>query len=366
MLLFATQNFLPDIGGIQNYVTGMADAFAARGEKLEVFCDREDEPGAAVAIDRARPYPIHRFGGPRPWRSWRKARALRKRLAAGNVRAVVADSWKGLKQVPKSALARARVMCLAHGAELLVSPQSAKGRRISRALTKANIVAANSQFTAGLVRPFVQGKTDVRVLLPGVIPPLGAPREFPSRPQTNTRLLTIARLDPYKGIDRVLHTLPQLIERHAAIHYDIVGSGDDAVRLHALCSTLGLKNHVTFHGRVTEEKKAEFLRHAGIFILPSRLEPNEVEGFGIVFAEAGAFGVPSVGGADGGTPDAVLDGKTGLLVNGNDSVAIAAAVLLVLDDPELAATLGRAAFERFWSEFAWESAVGRFADALGL
>src|SRR5690242_18583513 len=105
MLLFTTQNFLPDFGGIQNYVTGLADAFAARGERIAVFCDREDERGTAAPIDGARTYPIRRFGGPRPWRSWRKARALRKHLAAAHVRAIVADSWKGLAQLQSADLA---------------------------------------------------------------------------------------------------------------------------------------------------------------------------------------------------------------------------------------------------------------------
>jgi phosphatidylinositol alpha-1,6-mannosyltransferase len=76
--------------------------------------------------------------------------------------------------------------------------------------------------------------------------------------------------------------------------------------------------------------------------------------------------VPSIAGRDGGTPDAVLDGKTGLLVDGNDSAAIAASVNRLLDDPALAVEMGRAAFERFRSEFAWESAIGRFVDALRL
>jgi phosphatidylinositol alpha-1,6-mannosyltransferase len=367
MLLFTTQNFAPDIGGIQNYVTGMADAFAARGEKIAVFCDREDEPGTAAAVDAAREYPTHRFGGPRPWRSWRKARAIRQRLAAGDVRAVVADSWKGLVQLPRSALANARVMCLAHGAELLAPPDSSKGRRISRALAKADVVAANSQFTAGLVRPFVHGNTEVRVLLPGVSAPSGAPKEFPSRASGMARrLLTIARFDPYKGIDRVLQALPQIMQRHSAVHYDIVGTGADAARLHALSKSLRVNGDVTFHGRVDEEKKEQLLRNADIFVLPSRLEPGEVEGFGIVFVEAGAFGIPSIAGHDGGTPDAVLEGKTGLLVDGNNAAAIAAAVNRLFDDPGFAAALGRAAFKRFRSEFAWEKAIGRFSEALAL
>src|SRR5277367_6366102 len=99
MILFASQNFLPDVGGTQLYVTGLADALAARGHTLEVYCDASSA-GAAHIIDAARPYPIRRFGGFRPWLRWRKARAVSERLAAGGVDALVTDTWKSLEQIP--------------------------------------------------------------------------------------------------------------------------------------------------------------------------------------------------------------------------------------------------------------------------
>ena len=362
MILFDTQNFLPDVGGTQTYVTGLADALAARGHPIAVYCDASSAD-AARRVDAARNYPILRFGGPRPWMRWRKARAVTARVAAGDVIAIVTDTWKSLSPLHARALGGVRVLCLGHGNEFLQKPDSAKERRMIASLAKANTLAANSRFTAKLAEPFAHGKTCV--LLPGVIPPAGAAREFaPRAPSKNPRLLTIARLEPRKGIDMVLRALPALRAVHPGLVYDIVGKGADRARLELLVRELGVAASVCFHAFVSENEKANFLRNADIFLLPNRREGSSVEGFGIVFEEAAAFGVPSIAGADGGTGDAVIAGQTGLIVDGEDERAIRDATLRLLADNDLRNRLAAAAHARFWSEFAWDAAVARFEKAL--
>lgn len=370
MILFTTQNFLPDVGGTQLYVTGLADALAARGHEVEVYCDTASR-GAARGVDQARNYPIHRFGGPRPWMRWRKARAVIGRLAdqigRSRVRAVVTDTWKSLELIPAESLLHARVFCLAHGSEFLIKPGSRKERRLRSALAKANIVAANSRFTASLAQPFAPGGTEVRVILPGIVPPSGAPRALPPRADDGTiRILTIARLEPRKGVDTVLASLPALREKIPGIHYDVIGKGEDAARLQQMTQQLGLSGTVTFHGYIPDEKKAALISGATLFALPNRREPGSVEGFGIVFLEAAAYGVPSLAGGDGGTADAVVDGETGRMVDGDDAAAVQQTLLTMLTDREACARLGDAAHERFWTTFAWDAAVTRFEQALRL
>lgn len=362
MILFDTQNFLPDVGGTQLYVTGLADALAARGHRIEVFCDASSAE-AAARVDAARNYPIRRFWGPRPWMRWRKARAVTARLAEGDVSAVATDTWKSLSPLKLRTLEGVRVFCLGHGNEFLQVPGSAKERRMIASLAKADIVAANSQFTATLAEPFARGK--VQVLLPGVIPPAGAAREYaPREPKQNPKLLTIARLEPRKGIDVVLRALPALRDAYPGLIYDIVGKGADRARLEKIVQEMGVAASVRFHAYVSENEKANFLRNADIFLLPNRREGHSVEGFGIVFQEAAAFGVPSIAGADGGTGDAVLEGETGLIVDGEDEAALRNAVLKLLGDNQLRNRLAAAAHRRFWNKFAWDAAVARFEKAL--
>ncbi|TAL02900.1 MAG: glycosyltransferase family 1 protein [Rhodospirillaceae bacterium] len=360
MILFDTQNFLPDIGGTQLYVTGLADALAARGHDLEVFCDTAR---TAQRVDRLRTYSIRRFGGVRPLRRYFKGRAATGRLSVGDVRAVVVDTWKSLEHFGPRA--SARVLCLAHGSEFLVEPGTGKARRLIAALAKADVVAANSAFTAALVAPFVTGKTRVQVIPPGVSPPEGAVSTLRPRDRHKAlHFITIARLEPRKGIDTVLRILPQLKAAHPRLVYDIAGEGNDQKRLAALVDQNGLGGTVRFHGRVTEPEKAALLRSADLFLMPNRRERNSVEGFGIVFLEAASFGVPSIAGADGGTAEAVEHGETGLIVDGNDTDAMRTTLVRLVEDDETRLTMGNAAHARFWSKFAWESAVARFESAL--
>ncbi|MBI3678631.1 MAG: glycosyltransferase family 4 protein [Proteobacteria bacterium] len=364
MILFATQNFLPDVGGTQLYVTGLADALAKRGHGIEVYCDASSA-GAAAKVDAARSYPIRRFWGPRPWMRLTKARAVNRRLARGGVKALITDTWKSLEHLSTEKLKGVRVMCLAHGSEFLVARGSRKERRLIACMAKADIVAANSQFTADELKRYAGGKTQVRVLLPGVTPPPLAPRQMPDLSGADApHILTIARLEPRKGIDAVLQSLPALRAAHPGLIYDVIGKGDDKARLIALARSLGVGESVRFHGYISEHEKAQLIAASEIFALPNRREPGSVEGFGIVFLEAAAYGVPSLAGADGGTGDAVLEGRTGLVVDAADPKNVETALLKLLGSGNERAAMGKAAHQRFWSEFAWDAAIARFEDAL--
>jgi phosphatidylinositol alpha-1,6-mannosyltransferase len=366
MILFATQNFLPSIGGTQLYVTGLADALAARGHAVEVYCDAASK-AAAAQVDSARTYPIRRFGGLRPVMRRNKAWAVMQRLASGGVRAVVTDTWKSLEHISADALAGVNVLCLAHGSEFLVPKDGTKERRMRECLAKASVVAANSHFTAALAEPHIGGKTALRVILPGVDPPVGASADFRSQGSaTAPRLLTIARLEPRKGVDAVLRALPALAREYPDITYDVIGKGEDRVRLLGLAEQLGMSNRVRFHGYISERQKAPLLNSATLFLMPNRREPGSVEGFGIVFVEAAAFGVPSIAGSDGGTSDAVRHERTGLVVDGANDRAIESAISTLLANGAARERMGIAAHRRFWSEFAWPAAVHRFEEALGL
>jgi glycosyltransferase involved in cell wall biosynthesis len=360
MILITTQNFLPSLGGIQNYVAGLANALAARGHVLCVLAN-----GQETKEDSALPFKLRRFAGLQPLRRRRKAHAVAKSILRDGVTHVIADSWKSLEHIPAQALTGVEVLCLGHGNEFLVPASSPKAKRIARALAKADVVAANSHFTAGLAQEFITSRTQVHVVLPGVTPPLGASSEWQERPRTH-RLLSIARLEPRKGVDSVLEALAALKPLFPDMIYDVVGGGGDLERLTRLADSLGIATHIHFHGRVSEARKSELLRAADLFLLPNRRETRSVEGFGIVFLEAAAFGIPSIAGEDGGTADAVEDGKTGMIVSSGNSGALIDALRRLLSDSEICATMGRNAHERFWSFFAWDRAVLRFEEVLNL
>ena len=185
------------------------------------------------------------------------------------------------------------------------------------------------------------------IVLPGTNPARFTPADSP--PQTPI-LLTLCRLVPRKGIDTVLRALPALLESFPTLRYRIGGNGPDRERLETLAAELGIAQAVEFLGFVPDEELPTLYRSATIFVMPAREEPNaaSVEGFGIVYLEASASGIPVVAGNSGGTAEAVRDGETGLLVPPDDPAALTQTLIQLLSDPGLCRRLGDTG--RRWAE----------------
>lgn len=144
-------------------------------------------------------------------------------------------------------------------------------------------------------------------------------------------ILTFGRLaarERYKGFDVMLDLLPELISRIPNLSYVIAGTGNDLPRLQEKTERLGLADHVVFTGYVVEQEKVDMYRLADAYVMPS-----EGEGFGFVFLEALACGIPAVGSRTDGGREALREGLLGILVNPNDQAEVEQAVLNALDQP---------------------------------
>jgi phosphatidylinositol alpha-1,6-mannosyltransferase len=142
---------------------------------------------------------------------------------------------------------------------------------------------------------------------------------------------------------------------HGALKYVIVGDGPHRPALEALARHMGIESLVHFAGEVPDRELARWYAAADVFALCSEERRGErsVEGFGIVFLEASASGLPVVGTKAGGIPDAVADGETGLLVPPGDPDAVAHAIGRLLQDNELALRMGSAGRDRVLNQFNW-------------
>jgi phosphatidylinositol alpha-1,6-mannosyltransferase len=168
-------------------------------------------------------------------------------------------------------------------------------------------------------------------------------------------ILTVARLhDRHKGHDVIIRAMPLILERVPEAQWVILGDGRLRPELEQLAATEGLNGRARFLGRVSDHERDAWLDRAHVFAMPSRLPESGIggEGFGIVYLEAGAHGLPAVAGNVAGAMDAVVDGETGCLVDPTDHVAVADAVSELLLDPARAEALGRAGAARA-REFAW-------------
>jgi phosphatidylinositol alpha-1,6-mannosyltransferase len=171
-------------------------------------------------------------------------------------------------------------------------------------------------------------------------------------------LLTVARLEPHKGVDMVLQALPQIIARAPDVRYAVAGSGPERERLKKLAHKIGVADRVRFLGEVSDHDLPALYNLASVYVGASRrAERLGVEGFGISLVEASACGLPVVAGESGGIPDAVRNGETGFLIPPEDPAAIAAAVNRLLGDPDLARRVGVAGRRAVETHYNWDRVV---------
>jgi phosphatidylinositol alpha-1,6-mannosyltransferase len=179
-------------------------------------------------------------------------------------------------------------------------------------------------------------------------------------------LLTVARLVPHKGHDMVIRALPRIVERVPDAVYLVVGSGPHETALRDLARLVGVTDRVRFAGNVPDDELPDHYHLCDVFVMPSRQQGGDVEGFGIVFAEAAASSRPAIGGRSGGVVDVIQDGRTGLLVEPTSPEEIARAAVRLLTDRDLAGQLGAAARSRIEREFRYEDVAARIMAASGV
>jgi glycosyltransferase involved in cell wall biosynthesis len=231
------------------------------------------------------------------------------------------------------------------------------------ALRQASLVLAISADTSSKLVD-VQGVSPERIrLLPFgyrarqsiAVPASHSALRFP-------RLLSVTRLaatERYKGVDTVIRSLPEVIARYPALRYTVIGSGADQHRLQALAHELGVSDHVCFAGFLPDDELERAYAECDIFVLPSKKE-----GLGIVYLEAMAHAKAVVAAGVGGVPDVVVDGETGLLIDYDDTAALAQALLTLLADSDLRRRLGDAGLERLRTHFSYEQFTRRLRHTL--
>jgi phosphatidyl-myo-inositol dimannoside synthase len=216
------------------------------------------------------------------------------------------------------------------------------------ALRSADAVLVPGKFTNDLLAEWrVPSERVVRV-------PFGAEPRPTTPPPTGRTVLSVARLVPRKGIDTVIRALPRL----ADVEYRIAGSGPDEARLRRLAMAEGVAERVVFLGRVPDAQLAEEYQRCAVFVLPSRrTAEGELEGYGLVHFEAAAWGRPVVAGRSGGESDVVVDGETGVLVDGASVEQVADALRSLLNDAARLRQMGEAGRRRVEMTHNWSQAA---------
>ena len=361
VLVLATKYF--GLGGAEAYTRMFAEAAAANGHHVDVLSLLDGE-----ASDRTCP---GRYLGDQGSRSTplSQARFVAQAARHGSGRDLIVSSHVALGPVAHimRRLYRVPYIIIGYGIDVWGS----LGTRREAALRRAARVVALSRFTARQVAS-VHGVAETRlaVIYPAVDPALlrAAPAASPRGARDAVTLLTVARLaakERYKRCDTVIAALPAVLAQAGQTRYVIAGGGDDLPRLRALAADRGVVAAVTFVGAVQRAGLPALYAGGDIFVMPSvterRVDGWTGEGFGIVYVEASAFGLPVIAGNGGGAPEAVQDGVTGYVVDGRDAGAVAAALIRLVKDSALRDCMGAAG--RRWVEERFT--FDRFAREVG-
>jgi len=362
-----TSEFPPFNGGIATYARELAASAVEAGHEVTVLAP---DYGADQSVgDAALPEKIVRFAGGAANAKGLPARirATRRLLGAERFDIVHAVDWPFFIPVALAPRNGARVLLTVHGSEIIYMQE--RKRRLLLMLVRfwrhgwAQWIG-NSRYTVDLLLhtfPAVRA-IDVRAV-PLAVGAAWRARRVP-RELARARfglmdgdlvIVSLGRVVPRKGhldLAAALALLPA--DLSARVHWWVIGplnEADHAERLRAAAEALPLR--VTLFGGVPVEEVAARMCAADLFCLPGYLdEDGRVEGFGLVFLEAGAFGVPSVATRSGGIPEAVPDGA-GLLVPERDPNALAKALVRVLADDMLRARLAAGA-EMHAARATWE------------
>lgn len=346
-VLLASPDFPPAPGGIQRLVHRLVGHLD--GCRIRVVTVAGDEP--PVVLDAPHSVRSVRRGGSRATVAALNAAVLREGLRrrpdvvlSGHiVTAPAARALRALRGVPYVQYLYAR--------EIPNRP-----RLTAHAVAGADATIAISRYTRDLALKAGAPPAHIQIIPPGVDLP-GAVERAPALRPT---IVSVARMeDAYKGQDVLLDALPRIRERVPGAQLVLVGDGRRRAELEARAG-----DGVVFAGSIADGEREAWLDRAQVFAMPSRFPPGGAgEGFGIVYLEASARGLPVVGGKLGGALDAVADGETGLLVDPSDADAVAGAIVRILKDEELARSMGEKGKE--WaSGFAWPQVAARVEAVL--
>ena len=176
------------------------------------------------------------------------------------------------------------------------------------------------------------------------------------------RLITVSRFDKRKNHEKVIMAIRNLKEIYPDIIYTCIGYGDEEENLKKLVIELKLENHVIFLKDVPNELKNALVAKSNIFIMPSIIYKNSVEGFGIAFIEAAQYGIPSIGGKDGGASDAIKHKETGIICDGNNLDEIYSSIDLILKNNSYK-ELGKKAKD-YATKFEWSNIIKDYLKIL--
>jgi len=254
-----------------------------------------------------------------------------------------------------------------HGTDIGMAISTAsKRQKFIKLCLAAQTVVVNSEFLKNKLLGIVENLSDVRVLYPCPADTFFEQKEtqaeidlLKSQLALNGKrvIITVARVVDGKGYPHMIRFLPEVLKQLPNVVWLVVGEGQKQAEILQLVQKNNLQNVVRFLGSVSVEDLAKYYRLADLFVLLTHKDENREEGYGTVFLEAAACGLPVVAGRVGGVEEAVQDGITGKIVDIFQEKEVVGAIVELLKDKELAHKMGLSGRERVTNYFRWNNEI---------
>ena len=359
MYLIVTKTFPPEIGGMQNLMWGLANKLS-KHHMIKVFADYHENH---KLFDEEVSYSIERVGGIKLLRKYRKAQLINEFIKENKIDGIIADHWKSLEHLKTNK----KKICLIHGKEINHEKGTSLNKRVLEVLDNVETIVANSRYTKDLAIKLGVKQDKVIVINPGVAPVEKLDKKTLDKvddllKHKSPRLITVSRFDKRKNHFNIVMALRNLKQIYPNIVYICIGHGDEEKNIKDIVEELDLNEQVMFFKDISRDLKNSLLSKSNIFVMPSIIFKQSVEGFGIAYVEAAQYGVPSLGGIDGGAADAIEHEKTGLICDGNEFDGVYSSINSMLENNKFL-EYGKAAKDNS-TKFNWDKIIEEYKKIL--
>ena len=357
--IIVTQTFPPRKGGMQLVMKGLSEGLSEYAEVI-IFLDHSCKESVNSKNFSIKMKPTL---FPKIFRSYVKyIKLFFQEVSEEDI--FICDSWKSVSAIPDTY--SNKIVTLAHGQEYLNQGKNTK--KIKLALSKSDILISTSIYTKKLIEKY-QKKINIKI-----IPPTYAMSDSLKVKMKNRRkgkvinLFSLTRIEKRKGLFETMAALSNLIKKNKILnwHWTIAGDGPELNELKKKSKELELETFVTFCGKINEMKKNKLFIDTDLFVMPSYKYKNSVEGFGIVYVEAAMYGIPSIGGIDGGIEDAIDNNVTGWLVNPLIEKDLIELLEKTISSSKERKQKGIAAYKNYNNKFKGKESIKKFIEDISV
>ena len=356
MYLIVTRSFPPELGGMQSLMWGLSRELS-KNFMIKVFADYIE---GHKEFDEQSSFSIERVGGIKLLRKYRKSYLVNEFIKNNkNIKGIIADHWKSLELIKTNK----KKICLIHSKEINHNKGTFLNKRILKVLNNVDNIVSNSRYTKDLAVSCGVNSDKITVINPGIDPAKKLDKKILNEAEKliinkKPRLITVSRFDKRKNHEKIIMALRNLKQIYPNIVYICIGYGDEEENIKTLVKELNLDKQVLFLKNISQDLKNALLSKSNLFVMPSIVHKKSVEGFGIAYVEAAQYGIPSIGGKDGGAADAIVHQKTGLICDGNNLDDIYSNLQEILSENKFK-EYGKAAKD-FAQSFTWDKIIKQY------